>query len=274
MLLEWGNTHLCGGTLVGDKYVVTAAHCIIKRWSRKVAIGLTTFSARQKAKYFILNINKTVIHPNYTRSPNENDFAVLELEEAVDLRAYPHIKPVCLPYESLVNDFVGKIAVATGWGYLAYETKQRPDHLQEVKLKVQETDTCGRLTQQIDRRNAFSNQFCAGYLEGEKDTCHGDSGGPLVISDPNNNKSLTLIGVTSWGHYCGKKDYPGVYADIPHVMQNHWLLDQLSNLKTCPPFGLNDEQKTTTTTTTTTSINFPDGCLGANFKEGVLDCWY
>ena len=55
------------------------------------------------------------------------------------------------------------------------------------------------------------NMFCT-YAEG-KDACQGDSGGPLNWIDPKNGQAH-LIGITSWGTGCNRKDFPGVYTKV------------------------------------------------------------
>ena len=87
----------CGGALVADRYVVTAAHCTDGQQAAglKVAVGDTTFALGNEAASFIVGVKTIKQHPDYDPSNTQNDISVLEL--ALDLTAYPNIKPICLP---------------------------------------------------------------------------------------------------------------------------------------------------------------------------------
>ncbi|XP_026480938.1 vitellin-degrading protease-like [Ctenocephalides felis] len=52
--------------------------------------------------------------------------------------------------------------------------------------------------------------MCAGFPQGQKDTCHGDSGGPLV------DEKQVQVGVISWRRGCARPGYPGVYTKLSH----------------------------------------------------------
>ena len=103
------------------------------------------------------------------------------------------------------------------------------DLLQELSVNVYGKKNCGKNTE------VPLSSFCAGHMAGRKDSCGGDSGGPLVVKDGNNNEAYTLVGVTSYGYRCALPDYPGVYADVPFFMANDWLMQQMTDLKTCNP---------------------------------------
>jgi len=231
-------TGSCGGTLVGTRYVVSAAHCFVDYDKSNtqsynnvnVILGATKFKGPQKFRRFTVPA-RYVLHPEYAgrRTKNANDIAVLTLKHEINLYALPHIKPACLPLSSMAS-FIGKSAVASGWGHLEEGAKWSPDHLQEVTLKILGKRKCGNYNDMVTKSN-----FCAGVLTGGKDTCQGDSGGPLVARDGKNNDAMTLVGVTSFGKGCARPGYPGVYANVPYFMANDWLKQQMPGLKTCSP---------------------------------------
>ena len=220
----------CGGTLVSDRHVVTAAHCTNGQSPSKlkVVIGETTLAISDDTLRFVSTVAVIKQHHGYDPSTTANDICVLELEEAVDLNLYPHIKPACLPYTSTISDFIGQTAVVSGWGAVG-SGDSLTSHLHEVDVEVFGSLNCG-----IHTSAMTLDMFCAGAMEGGKDSCQGDSGGPLIASDPNNNGALTLIGVVSWGYGCAGVNAPGVYADVPYFMQDGWLMRQLNNAHTCP----------------------------------------
>ena len=228
---------LCGGTLVGNRYVISAAHCFIDYDDLniqsynyvKVTLGATKLIAYQKLRR--IKVPATyVLHPEYAgrRTKRANDIAVLTMKSEVSLCEFPHIKPACLPLQSSFFSFIGKSAVASGWGVLYEGGRAQSDHLQEVTLKIYGKQNCDKYNYMITESN-----FCAGDLNGRKDACQGDSGGPLVAKDKNNNDAMTLVGVTSFGKGCGRPGYPGLYADVPYFMG--WLLQQMPGLITCKP---------------------------------------
>ena len=232
----YGNdTYICGGTIVGKRDIVTAAHCVKRKGygrADKVEIyfGLTHRTGFHGNLRFINETEAVLIHPKYNSHTLSNDIAVLVINKyAMDLYNYPYVKPACLPKPGVISeDFVGYKGTVTGWG--SQEFGGAPvDHLREAELDVigKNCNAWGELP---------ADRFCAGVPNGQKSVCSGDSGGPLVVTDPRNNGAMTLIGVSSYVYdgMCNS-DTPPVFADVTHFMENGWLLDQLQGLETCDP---------------------------------------
>ena len=252
----------CGGTLVGDKYVITAAHCvedsdgIMSPDDLFVRVGDTSLATIYEATAITIGVQRVQPHPDYSKQSHYpiNDIAILELDESVSLTAYPNIKPACLP--SAGATFPGP-ALVSGWGTVHNYSISgfipvKPESylnswLHEANVTVFADGDCGAM-------NEFMNEdmLCAGLKQGGKDACQGDSGGPLVASDPANNHSQTLIGVVSWGFGCGASDALGIYAEVSHFTS--WLEQEMPDLasSTCPPPPY-DAPVTSTTPAPTTS---------------------
>ena len=212
---------------MGDKYVVTAAHCLKGYGPGDVAvlIGDTSIAVENEAQSMKINALYFKRHPQYNSTSHENDIAVIELEDVVDLLLFSNIKPACLP--SAGKTFGGQLAVVSGWGRETVESDMVAN-LNEVSVRIYADGSCGLMDYYKSE-----DMLCAGVVEGGMDACIGDSGGPLVTPDQENNGAATLVGVVSWGLGCAEKNRLGLYAEVSHFRP--WLDEVLSSLVTCPP---------------------------------------
>lgn len=228
---DWGG-QFCGGTLVGERHVVTAAHCTYGKTpgSIKVLVGDTNLATKHDATAFMKNVSKIINYPQYTSEKIENDISILKLESAVNLTMYPNIKPACLPTQTigkpLLNTFVDKPAVITGWKEPTINNLS-VFHLQEYMVNINNKTNCGNST--LD-----PSMLCVASQK----SCQGDSGGPLVAKDPNNYNAFSLIGVSSWGLGCSNKEGPHLFADVSYFMQSGWLQTMLRDAVTCLSYDL------------------------------------
>jgi len=200
--------NICGGSLISDKWIVTAAHCIPEEPEGTVMVGAYSVSEGGTER---IRVKRFVAHPSWNYpSMFDNDIAVLELEFGAQFNE--KVSPICLPQKSVCFT-EGTPCVVTGWG-LINERGGFPDKLQEVAVKLISRERC----RQYSGYNHITDRMtCAGYESGGYDACAGDSGGPLVCRDGVNGPWV-LYGIVSWGYGCARPGNPGVYAMVPALV--------------------------------------------------------
>nr|XP_005556541.1 PREDICTED: coagulation factor XI isoform X2 [Macaca fascicularis] len=208
--------HLCGGSIIGNQWILTAAHCFYGVESPKILrvyIGILNQSEIKEDTSFF-GVQEIIIHDQYKMAESGYDIALLKLETTVNYTDSQ--RPICLPSKGDRNVIYTDCWV-TGWGYRKLRDKIQ-NTLQKAKIPLVTNDEC----QKRYRGHIITHKMiCAGYREGGKDACKGDSGGPLSCK---HNEVWHLVGITSWGEGCAQRERPGVYTNVVEYVD--WILEK------------------------------------------------
>ena len=195
-----------GGALLGDRWIVTAAHTIYPKdheaqGNPNLDVFLGHINVEDITKLSNHPVRRVIIHPDYRQEESHNfegDIALLELENSVTLG--PNLLPICLPDNETFYD-PGLVGYVSGFGIM----EERISHnLRFVRLPVARREICERWLRQKNRNDVFSeNMFCAGNPATRQDSCQGDSGGVFAVSDKKNDRWVAT-GIVSWGIGCGE----------------------------------------------------------------------
>ncbi|XP_032994595.1 transmembrane protease serine 12-like isoform X1 [Lacerta agilis] len=209
-----GYFHLCGGSLITNNTVLTAAHCVknfrnAAFWRAVIAVHHLHIQNVYTRKRRVSTIT---IHSDYDSERYEHDIALFTLIKHLKYNNY--IQPICLPENDTIDMYPCFIA---GWG----NTKEKGVGnliLQEAQVDIFPLRLCNRYDSYAGKLT--KNMLCAGSLTGRVDSCQGDSGGPLMCYFRNVTRYY-LIGITSFGFGCGRPRYPGIY--VRTVNYRNWI---------------------------------------------------
>ncbi|XP_066577172.1 serine protease 33-like [Amia ocellicauda] len=223
--LQMNQLHICGGSLINNQWVLTAAYCFYSstnptQWT--VVLGRLNLLVSDP-NAMTMNVQKIIVHSAFDPWTQNNDIALMRLNATVSFSSF--IMPIYLAEKSSTF-YTGTNCWVTGYGNIGQGVSLPGNKtLQEVELPIIGNKQCSCLYEMTS--TMLSNMICAGLLQGGKDSSQGDTGGPLVCKQ---NSVWILTGIVSFG----RPNLPGVYTRVSQYQD--WINSELTSATSQPGF--------------------------------------
>lgn len=205
--------HYCGGVIINSRWILTVAHCTIRRNKESVTIVVGTDELN--ANGAVHAVSKIVIHPKFNSRKLANDLSVVKT--ATKLIFNKQVKAI-----PLGSTYVGGgvKAIMTGWGSTSSSgIGYPPNHLQQLKTKTLSNSECRSRFKRRDFKTRIVRQKICTLVRKGFGACRGDSGGPLTLKN-------AVIGVASWGVVCARGQ-PDAFTRVSSFRP--WILKSIAD---------------------------------------------
>jgi len=261
--LEINGQAACGASLIGDQWVLTAAHCVTDE-DTGVALSASNYSVvvneydlgrpRDGESRSVLEV---YVADGYDTTTLDNDIAILKLSSVVTST------PIALMSNSDFNALSdGSSLKVMGWGNTSTSGDSYPNILREVDVDYSNFTTCKNQYAAIGAA-VTDNMFCAGG-NGQTDSCQGDSGGPIMqLVDG----EFQQVGIVSTGgtedQSCAALNYPGIYTRLSNY--HSWISSVMAGNETPGTRTDTDSEEDTSSSSSSSS-----GSLGGLFIFALM----
>uniref|UniRef100_U5ET91 CLIP domain-containing serine protease n=1 Tax=Corethrella appendiculata TaxID=1370023 RepID=U5ET91_9DIPT len=233
-----GFAYSCGGSIINNKHIITAAHCITdipNTWKLKhIRLGEWFTDTDPDCQDDVcadnvvdIDVDKIILHPNYNSDGKhqQNDIALIKVKHPIKYTDW--VQPICLPTTQSLKtaSTENEVLYVAGWG--ATETVYSSKYKLHLNITEVPLSQCANSYNRHFDLSLSDSQICVGG-ERDRDSCKGDSGGPLMrlVNGPN-LPYWYLVGIVSFGpQYCGTENIPGVYTKVSNYM--NWIESNLT----------------------------------------------
>ncbi|XP_013141667.1 PREDICTED: trypsin-2-like [Papilio polytes] len=193
------NSYFCGGFIVSNRFILTAAHCA-QNVDPSTVLLRSGSTFRQNGT--IIPIAEVIPYPGYNKPLFDKDIAVMRTAKDIEFNSCT--RPIALPSRGKPLR-AGNTMTVSGWGRTRQGASTLPDRLMAVDLNLVSRSRCQSAYSPL---RITENMLCAGnFFLGGKSTCQGDSGGVGTVDG-------VARGVVSFGRGCGQRFSPSVFANL------------------------------------------------------------
>ncbi|NXC46539.1 FA10 factor, partial [Penelope pileata] len=202
---EW----ICGGTILNEYFILTAAHCVNSSQELRVLVGMVE-REKEEPSTAMHSVEKIISNAEFDLKTSDSDIALIKLKEPITFSE--DVVPACLPEEDFAKDVLMRqtFGIVSGFGN-SLEQMEPARRMKVLQVPYVDRSTCQRALLHL----LSKNMFCAGYSKDGRDVCQGDGGGPHVTEY---NGTYFVTGIISWGEGCGKKGKYGIYTKLSNFL--------------------------------------------------------